>query len=95
MYMSSTTGRRPIIAAPDRGAADGRLGDGRVEDAVAPERLEQALRGLERAPVVGHVLAVEDDPAVARHLLGEGLAERVAIEHALRGDLRLGRRAVA
>ena len=63
----------------DGGAADRGLGDRRVEHALAPERLEQALGELEGAAVVGDVLAVEDDAPVAGHLLGEGLAQRVAI----------------
>ena len=68
----------------DRGAADGRLRDRRVEDPLTAERLEQAPRELERAAVIGDVLAVEDDPGVPGHLLLERGPERIAIEHALR-----------
>jgi hypothetical protein len=87
MYMSSTTG--PHDRRPDRGAADGGLGDRGVEDALAPEGLEEPLGELEGAAVVGHVLAVVDDPGVAGHLLHERLAQGVLVaDGAVRVALR-------
>ena len=42
--MISKTGRRPVTAAPKRGAGERELGDRRVEDAVGAEALAQPAR---------------------------------------------------
>ena len=70
---------------PDGRAADARLGDRRVEDAIPPERLEEPLRELERAAVVRDVLPVEENAAVAGHLLRERVADGIAV-----GDRPIG-----
>ena len=75
-------------------AADAGFADRRVEDAMATERLEQALRHLERAAIVGHVLAIEDDAIVARHFFGERFAQRVLVSDFAVDALRFGRRRV-
>ena len=58
---------------------DGRFGDGRVEDALRPELLEQTARHLERALIFGHILPKDHDGFVALHLLEERLVDGVAI----------------
>ena len=64
---------------PDARAANARLGNRRVENAVAPEGFEQTFRRLERAAVIGHVLAVKQHAVVAFHFLDERLADGVLV----------------
>ena len=69
----------------DRRPADAGLADRGVEDALTPEGLQQPLRQLEGAAVVGDVLAVVDHPGVAGHLLDERLAQGVLVADRARG----------
>jgi len=58
---------------------DGLLADGRVADPLLAELLQQALRGPVGAAVDGHVFAHDEDALVPPHLLGQGVANRLAI----------------
>ena len=79
----------PARGEPDRAADDVGLGERRVVHAVAPERPLQSPGHLEDAALalhvgqvvlaaaVGHVLAEDDDPRVARHLVAQADVEQV------------------
>ena len=54
------------------------LGDRRVDDAPGAELLQQPLRDLVGALVLGDLLAHDEDVGVAAHLLGHGIAQRLA-----------------
>ena len=89
--ISSTTGRSPAIAAPTPVADDRVLGDRRVADPLLAELVQQALGDLEGALEHAHVLAHHEDGLVAAHLLGEGVAERLAHPHHRHRDRPLAR----
>ena len=57
------------------------LGDGRVDDAALAELLQQALRNLVGALVLGDFLAHQEHQFVAAHFLRHGVAQRVAHRH--------------
>ncbi len=61
-----------------RRAHDGVLADGRVEHPLRAELLHQAGGDGEIA-AGGHVLAQDEDPLVAPHLLGQGLADGLGV----------------
>ena len=77
----STIGRSPTIAAPIPTPVKPDLGDGRVDDALLAELLEQPLGHLVGAVVVTDLLAHDEDARVAVHLLAQGDVERLAIGH--------------
>ena len=79
--MNSTIGRRPTKAAPTPSAGEAVLGDRRVDDAPRAEFLQQALRDLVGALVLGDLLAHHEDVLVAAHLLGHGVAQGLAHRH--------------
>ena len=62
----------------DADAGKAVLGDRRVDDAPRPEFLQQALRDLVGALVLGDLLAHDEDVRVAAHLFGHGVAQRFA-----------------
>ena len=66
----------------DARADDPELADRRLADALGPELGEQAGGHLERAAVLGDVLAHDQDPRVALHLEPQRVAERLGVEHA-------------
>ena len=76
--MMSTTGRRPVIAAPTPRPVKPGFGDRRVDDALLAELLDEAGEHLEGGARLGDVLAEDDDARVAAHLLGQRLADRFA-----------------
>ena len=57
----SGTGRRPFDGRADRDADDHRLGQRRVQHAVAAELVVQPVGGEEDAALLAHVLAQHDD----------------------------------
>ena len=65
-------------AAPTATPGDGLLGDGRVAHPPLAELGQQALRDLVGALVRADLLAEDEDVRVARHLLLEGLVQRLA-----------------
>ena len=79
----------------DREAGEAVLGDRRVDDAPRPELVEQALADLVGALVLADLLADQEDVAVAAHLLGHRVAQRLAhrlvAERRPLGNLRRGR----
>ena len=79
--MNSTIGFRPGQRRADADAGEAVLGDRRVDDALGAEFLQQALRDLVGALVLGDLLAHDEDVAVAAHLLGHGVAQRLAHGH--------------
>ena len=54
------------------------FGDRRVDDALGPELLQQVLRDLVGALILGDLLADHEHAIVAAHLLGHRVAQRVA-----------------
>ena len=76
-------GHRPqaVDGGADRDADDHRLGQRRVEHAVAAELVVQPVGGQEHAALLAHVLAEHDDRLVAAHLLGERVADRLDEGH--------------
>ena len=88
------------MAAPDADAGKALLGDGRVDHALVAELLEQALADLVGALVLRHLLAHQEHVLVAAHLLGHGIAQRLAhglrwwsrCRRAISGSARRGRR---
>ena len=65
----------------DRDADDHRLGQRRVQHAVAAELVVQPVGGEEDAALLAHVLAQHDDRVVAAHLLCERRANRLDAGH--------------
>ena len=63
-------GDRPqaVDGGADRGTHDHRLGQRRVQHAVAAELVVEAVRGQEDATLLAHVLAQDDHRRVAAHL---------------------------
>ena len=61
----------------DGDAGDHRFGERRVDHAVVAELGPQAVGGEEDAALAADVLAQDDDPAVAAHLVAEALADRL------------------
>ena len=78
--------------APDRRADrdphDARLGDGRVDDAVRPELLDEAVRDAEHPAADANVLAEEDEALVAAELLEQRVVHRLDVR--LDGHRRTG-----
>ncbi len=77
--MNSTMGRRPDHRGADADAGEARFGDGRVDDPLVAELVEQALGHLVGALVVADLLAHDEDALVARHLFLDRLADGVAV----------------
>jgi hypothetical protein len=69
-------------------AGEAVFGDGRVDDALGAEFLQQVLRDLVGALVFGDLLAHHEDLFVTAHLLGHGVAQGLAHRH--RDELRAG-----
>ena len=79
MNCISATGRRPIIAAPIAAPTIADSRDRRVDDALRAEPLEQAGGDPKRAAVDADVLAQDEDPLVALHLLPERVVDRLDV----------------
>ena len=62
----------------DAEACEAVLGDRRIDHALRTELLQQALRDLVGALILGDLLAHHEDVLVAAHLLGHGVAQRFA-----------------
>ena len=73
----------------DAEAGEAVLGDRRVDHPLGAELLEQALADLVGALVLGDLLAHQEHVGVAAHLLGHGVAQRLA--HGLADHLGAGR----
>ena len=78
-------GPEPRKARADADAGKAIFGDGRVDDAGRAELLEQALGHFVGALILGDLLAHDEDASVGPHLLGHGVAQRLAHGH---GDHR-------
>ena len=84
---------------PGHGRADAQsgeslLGDQRVDDPLRPELVEQTLADLVGAPILRDLLADQHHFPISAHLLGQGVAQRLAHRH-LRSQtcvFHLGRR---
>ena len=66
---------QPVDRRPDRGPDDERLGERRIDDALAAEFAEEPVGGQEDAALPADVLAQDDHRLVASHLVGERLAD--------------------
>ena len=82
-------GVEPGQRGADGQAGEARLGDGRVDDALLPEPVQEALGHLVRSVVLGNLLAEQEDLVIGGHLLGHGLVEGVTDRHHL-GAIRCG-----
>ena len=71
---------RPQAAHRRAGADAGKaiFGDRRVDHALVAELVEQALGDLVGALIFGDLLAHHEDAVVLAHLLGHGVAQRLA-----------------
>ena len=76
--MNSTIGFSPAKRRADADAGETVLGDRRVDDALGAELLQQALRDLVGALILGDLLAHHEHAVVGAHLLGHGVAQRLA-----------------
>ena len=65
----------------DADAGKAMLGDGRVDDALRPDFLQEVLRDLVGALVLGDLLAHDEDVAIAAHFLGHRLVQRLPDGH--------------
>ena len=96
MNCISATGRMPGIGRADRRADDRGFRDGRVDDALASEPVQQAFGHLEGAAESADVLPQDEDAVVARHLLREAGADRFEVgglhHTSANGDLTSSRR---
>ena len=81
--MISTTGRSPEHRRADAGADEALLGDRRVAHAVGAELVHQAGGDLVGALEDADLLAHEEDALVARELLAQREAQRLAVGHPL------------
>src|SRR5262249_36066073 len=70
-------GLEPVEGHPHRGADDAGLGEGAVDDAIAPERAVQILGDAEDAAIDPHVLADHEHVGIALHLLVERQVQRL------------------
>ena len=77
--MSSIDGAHAEHRRPDADADEAGLADRRVDDALRPELLEEALGDLVGAVELADLLAHDDDVRVAGQLLGQGLADGFAV----------------
>ena len=77
--MISTTGRRPSMAAPIAAPTKPSSAIGVSMTRSAPELLQQAGRDLVRALELTDLFPHEHDRAIAPHLLGERVVQRLAI----------------
>jgi hypothetical protein len=71
--------RHPGHGRPHRRPQDRLLGDRGVPDALGPELVDQADRGLEHATGCGDVLAQHHQGRVASHLLGDAVGHGVPV----------------
>ena len=83
-------GTKPGQGRADRGANDPDLADRRLPNSGRSECIEKTGSDLERAAVLGDVLADHDDPRIPLHLETEGVAERLVVEHLARSRTWLG-----
>ena len=91
--MNSTMGRKPAEGRADAEPRKASLRDRRVNHAARAELVEQALRDLVRALVLGNLLAHHENSVVAAHFLRHGVAQGFAhgdLDH-LRAFRDLGR----
>ena len=79
--MNSTIGFKPGERGADAETGKAVLGDRRIDDAPRAEFLQQALRHLVGALIFGDFLADHEYVGVAAHLLGHGVAQRLAHGH--------------
>ena len=75
-------GLEPRKGRADADAGKAMLGDWRVDHAPLAELVEQALADLVGALILADFLAHEEDAVVGAHLLGHGVAQRLAHGHA-------------
>ena len=75
MNCISQTGPQAHVRRARRRADDGRFADRRVDDPALAEPLRGSLGHLEGPAVGADILAQEEDPLVALHLLPETLAD--------------------
>ena len=71
-------GAQPLDGGAEGGARERELGDRRVDDAVVAEAVDQSRGGVEDAARLD-VLADQHDAAVALHLLGDAVPDRLAV----------------
>ena len=79
MNCISATGRMPIIAAPTAAPTIAVSAIGVSMTRLLAELADEAVGDLEGATVDADVLAQEEDPLVAGHLLPEPFADRVDV----------------
>ncbi len=70
-----------VDGRPDRSPDDHRLGQRRVDDPVVAEFGPQPIGGEEDATLASDILAQHDDVAVAAHLLGQRVPDRLDEGH--------------
>ena len=71
-------GLEPRKGRADADAGEGIFSDRRVDHAPFAELIEQALGHFVRALILADLLAHEEDAVVGAHLLGHGVAQRLA-----------------
>src|ERR1700687_4015411 len=83
---------QPVQGGADGGADDGRFGEWRVENACLTEPGVETIRGAEHSALPTYVLAHDEDPVVALHLLTDGGAHRLDHPHLSHLSIVLRRR---
>ena len=94
--MNSTIGFSPAKCGADADPGKAIFGDRRIDHAAWAELLEQVLTDLVGALILANLLAHEEHRRIAPHLLGHGVAQRLAHGHGdhcgTRGHLCFGLR---
>ena len=75
--MNSTIGPQPRHRRAGADAGEAIFGDRRVDHALGPEFLQQALRHLVGALIFGDLLPHHEHALVLAHFFGHGIAQRV------------------
>ena len=92
--MNSTMGSQPGKGRAGREARETHFRYRRVDDALGPEFIEQALADLVGALVLPNLLADQEHIGVAPHFLAHGVAQSLAHRHrhhfGAGGNVRIG-----
>ena len=79
--MNSTIGFSPAKCRADADPGKAIFGDRRIDHAARSELIEQALGDFVGALILADLLAHEEHRRIAPHLLGHGVAQRLAHGH--------------
>ena len=75
MNWNSATGRIPVSRRPESRAHNGGLGDGRVDDALGAEAVDETVGDFESPAVDADVFAEAEDSWIAVHFFPDSLAD--------------------